>query len=129
LSASPSSLPRVLEELEELKAEYADCTVTQQADGSFHVEILNLPLPGGWNQGVTRILVVVPVQYPSAMPSFFVDAPLRLADGRNPAGMGNTTVGNQAWSTFCWQPQSWDVSKERLWKFVKFILQRFMEVR
>jgi len=47
-------------------------------------------LPPGWNQAATRLWVPCPAAYPQMPPdNFYVDATLRLADGREP---GSTSI-------------------------------------
>lgn len=120
-------LPRVTEEIERVKREYPAVEVKLQPDGSIQVEVGPVPLPEGWSKKATRILVVLPPQYPQAKPSsFFADSNL-LHNGKNPRGSSQTQVGDGNWTSFCWNPEKWDLSKEDLWKYIKFCESRFKE--
>ena len=119
-------LPRVAEEIERVKADYPNLQVQQRPDGSMYILIPSISLPPGWNVPATKILVILPVQYPQAPPQgFYADANLKLADGRPPSGGGAASIDNEQWLRFCWNPQSWDMSREALWKYVKFVESRF----
>lgn len=119
-------LPRVAEEIERVKADYANLQVQQRPDGSIYIRIPSVSLPPGWNMPATKILVIIPVQYPQAPPQgFYADANLKLADGRQPSGGGAAAIDNEQWLRFCWSPKGWDISKENLWKYIKFVESRF----
>lgn len=119
-------LPRIAEEIERVKADYANLQVQQRPDGSIYIFVPSISLPQGWNMQTTKLLVILPVQYPQApLQGFYADANLKLADGRAPSGGGAATIDNEQWLRFCWNPQTWDMSRENLWKYIKFVESRF----
>jgi len=122
-----SLVPRLHEELAELKKEYPQLRFAQLPDGTLRIEIEKVPLPEGFSKQFISLLVVVPVQYPNAMPVGYVDHDIHLANGASLSGVGTTTIDGRTWGTLCWQPHSWNMSQENLLRFVKFILQRFYE--
>jgi len=124
LSVDTQMLPRIVEEIERVKKEYPNIDVRTQQDGSIHIEIPKIPLPTGWSQKETSVLIILPVGYPNVPPNFCADPNLRLADGRTPGGSSQIQIENRVWLRFCWQPKSWSSSKE-LWNYIQFILERF----
>jgi hypothetical protein len=119
-------LDSVKDELDKLKEEYPEMTITPQPDGSIHVIIPEIPLPGGWNQQKTKLLIIVPQGYPQTRPTVFMTEPnLRLADGKTPGGSGQNQNPSGTWLSFCWQPKTWDITKDALWKYIKFTIDRF----
>ena len=120
-------LPRVQKEVEQLLEEYPDTEIKKQPNGSIHIEIPNVPLPEWWNQSTTRLLIVLQPDYPNSRPTFFAEPTIRLKANNNPpAGSGLAAIEEKQWMSFCWNPSSWDLSRESLWKFVKFAQSRFL---
>lgn len=121
-------LPRTAQELEELKKEFADLTVSQQPDGRIHVEITGFKLPDGWSPNPTTIFFIIPQGYPQAVPTeFFAEPSVRGPAGRNPNYTSQQQVDGKTWTRFCWRPQQWDMSSETIWNYVKFIQRAFWE--
>ena len=121
LSSLQGQIDRVLED-------YPDAQVTKQPDGSLHIEVSKVALPDGWNKAQTRVLVIVPIGYPTAKPDGLeADHDLRLANGDMPRGAGEKTIGETKWLHFCWQPNPWDHDRESLWRYIKFAESRFRE--
>jgi hypothetical protein len=122
-------LPSVEEQIAELQLRFPEATITHNADGSFFVNVKNLPLPEGWNKQSTSLLLQVPPAYPTARPNGFdTDADLRLQNGSIPAGTGGSNHLGQPWLHFCWQPnQPWDNNRDSLWKHIAFALRRFKD--
>ena len=119
-------LPRVAEEIERIRTDYLNLQVQQRPDGSTYIIIPSISLPNGWNMPATKILVILPVQYPQASPQgFYADPNLKLADSRAPSGSGAAVIDSEQWLRFCWNPQVWDMSRESLWKYIKFVETRF----
>jgi len=123
-------LPRVAQEIERAKQDYADLQVRELADGSIHVEVPNVVLPSGWSQSTTKILIVLPAGYPQAAPSgFFAEPNILGPGGKNPDGSGQNQINGVPWKSFCWRPNTWDNSRENLWRYIKFVQTRFLENR
>lgn len=124
-------LPRVTNEIERVKESFPTTQVTVQPDGSIHIEIPNVPLPPGWNKSEATILIIVPIGYPQARPDgFYADSDLRAQNGAKvPDGSGQVQIAGRNWTRFCWQPTTWDMSRDNLWKYVKLALSRFKENR
>lgn len=119
-----------------VKEDYPNLQVMEQPDGSVYIEIPDFKLPEGWknennNSGSIKILVILPVGYPSTKPNGFeAELNLRLQKGQMPTqGCGPHQLNNQSWLHFCWQPQVWDQNRENLWRYLKFIERRFVEIQ
>lgn len=121
-------LPSVQSQVDRVLEDYPDAKVTEQSDGQLHLEVPNIPLPGGWNKSQIRVLVIVPVGYPTTkLGGFFADRDLRLANGDNPKGASESSVGGTTWLAFCWSSETWDHDRETLWRYIKFVESRFQE--
>jgi len=130
-------LIKVLEEhIARAKQDYPSLLVHEQPDGSVHIELPDFKLPDGWknakdDSGRIRILVILPIGYPSTKPNGFeADLSLRLQNDQTPSqGCGQHQVNGQPWFHFCWQPQVWDQNRENLWRYLKFIERRFADIK
>lgn len=107
--------------------DFPDAALTEQPDGSVHLEVRSVPLPSGWNTEVSSILVVLPGTFPDARPSGFY-APNDLNFAVGDVGGGQHDVAGRRWRHFCWQVQTWDPARDTLWKYVKAMLLRFHEI-
>lgn len=127
--ATVGDLPDVDTQIERLRVDYPAVEVHLQADGSRHIAIHDVPIGPGWNKERTRLLIILPPDFPKNRPiGFMADPDLRLADGRQPSGSGAQMVNGTPWLAFCWQPANWDLSRDTLWKYVKLCQRRFVEV-
>lgn len=124
------TLEQVLEpEFDKLRGEFENVDVRPQPDGSIHVVVSPVPLPGGWSMSATRILVLIPPGYPDQRPSgFFAEHGLTLSQGTQPKGSGVNQVAGEPWMYFCWHPATWNPTADTLWKYVKLMTERFREV-
>lgn len=121
-------IPSVQAQIERVLEDFPDAKVTEQPDGSFHLEVLKVPLPDGWSKSHTRILVIIPVGYPTNKPGgFFADNDLRLQNGDMPKGAGQNNLSGTPWLSFCWSPTTWNQDRETLWRYIKFVESRFQE--
>jgi hypothetical protein len=72
-------------------------------------------LPTGWNQERTRLLFIVPPEYPHQPPdNFYVDIGLRIAaTNQIPANYseGQSPIGGQ-WGTFSFHAEVWQPGLE-----------------
>ena len=102
-------LESVKQQIERARQDYPDMQVIEQADGSIQIVINELPLPASWGRDRVSVLFTLPVGYPQVMPGGF-QAKL---DGQN-------------WSGQCYRPQSWNASRDNVWKWIKLI-ERFFE--
>lgn len=121
--------PIVQAQIDRVREEYPDLVVTEQPDGSVHIEIAAVPTGPTWNMPTTPLLIILPPGYPDAARPSFCAHPGLLQRGGQPAGSGVSTIAGRQWMTFCWQPAGpLDFSgREGLWKFIKFALRRFVE--
>lgn len=123
-------LATVEAQLARLRLDYPNAEVRPQPDGAIHVVLQEVPTGAGWSTPVTRLLIVLPPGYPENRPNGFEASPaLRLTGGSQPSGTGAQAIGGEQWLHFCWQPSSWDLTRENLWRYAKFCQQRFAEVR
>lgn len=119
------NLPLVEQQIERLRQDYPDIIVTPQPDGTLDIQIPGVPVPPGWTKNSTRLLITVPPDYPHTRPQgCLVDPDLRPASGQDAAGLGTTNRSGRDWGSFCWNPNTWDASRDTLWKYVKFALSR-----
>jgi len=102
----------IRQQIERAKQDYPQLQATEQPDGSIQVMIDALPVPQHWGRESVSSLTILPVGYPQAAPNGF-QAKL---DGQN-------------WSGICYRPQSWDSSRDNLWKWIKLIERFFVENR
>jgi len=80
--------PFIASELTRLMARWPDVSF-DHAGQRWHFPTWHLP--PGWNQGETRLWIPCPAAYPQIPPdNFYVDAALRLADGREPGSSSIT---------------------------------------
>lgn len=121
--------PGIQAQIDRVRQEYPDLVVTEQPDGSVHIEIAAVPTGPTWNMPETPLLIILPPGYPEAARPAFGAHPGLLQRGAQPAGSGVSTLAGRQWLTFCWQPSGpLDLSgPEGLWKFIKFALRRFVE--
>ncbi len=123
-------LPRLRSELDELRIEYPNAQENAQSDGSIHIIIPDIPLPEAWDPSRVRILLVVPTAYPTAKPVFHTEPQVKLKTVPQVGGKGEPTrIGESEWCAYCWNPPSWDLSRETLLRFLKFSLSRFEELK
>jgi hypothetical protein len=125
---APTLAQRLEPEVAKIRAEFGACDVRPQPDGSVVLAIGPVALDSGWSRAESRILLVVPPGYPEQRPQgFFADGGLTLAGGAHAKCSGQIIVAGEAVTTFCWNPQLWDPSKDDLWKYAKLMAERFDE--
>ncbi|MEE8167536.1 MAG: E2/UBC family protein [Candidatus Hydrothermarchaeales archaeon] len=121
-------LPRVKEEIEQIKEEYPGTVIRMQSNGGVHLEIPNMPLPKWWEPPTISLLIVLQPDYPNSRPGFFTPPDVKLKENGNPpGGSSEAEIEGKKWKGYCWNPSQWDLSRETLWKFVKFAILRFNE--
>lgn len=107
--------------------DFPSATLMEQPDGNVHLEVRGVRLPSGWNKETVSILVIVPADFPDSRPDgFYADVDLNLAAGQ--VGASRTEVAGRPWLKFCWQVQTWDPGRDTLWKYVKAMLLRFLDL-
>ncbi len=123
-------LKSIEEQIERVRQDYLNLIVREQPDGSIQLEVPDFRLPPGWKTDKTRILVIIPVGFPTNRPNGFeANVSLRLQNDSMPTkGCGQHQINGQHWFHFCWQPQVWDHTRETLWRYLKFIEMRFAEI-
>jgi hypothetical protein len=102
----------IRQQFERAKQDFPNLQATEQPDGSIELIIDDLVIPQHWGRENVSILTILPVGYPQAAPNGF-QAKL---DGQN-------------WSGICYRPQTWDSSRDSLWKWIKLIERYFEESR
>jgi hypothetical protein len=125
---APTLAERLEPEVKKIRTEFGSCDVRSQPDGSVVLVIGPVALNSGWGRPESRIFIVVPPGYPEQRPQgFFADGGLTLAGGAQAKGSGQTHVVGEPATSFCWNPQLWDPSKDDLWKYAKLMAERFDE--
>jgi hypothetical protein len=110
-----------------VRQDFPEATLTEQPDGNVHLEVRGVRLPPGWNKEVASILIIVPANFPNSRPDgLYADADLNLSSGQVSAGRAE--VAGRPWLRFCWQVQTWDPARDTLWKYVKAMLLRFLDL-
>lgn len=123
-------IKNVEQQIDKAKTHYPGLSYKVKTSGIIQVEVLDFPLPPGWNAEKTKILIILPEGYPANKPNGFeADDAIRLADGRMPGGGSLNKIENKSWIHFCWNPKKWDPSLEALWKYIKFVGSRFREIK
>ncbi|KAA3645716.1 MAG: hypothetical protein DWQ07_12315 [Chloroflexi bacterium] len=123
---------RLQEELRLLRIRFSE--LEQAPEGEWF--IVRWPLRTGWNKDEVRVLVQIPVGYPTSPPdNFYTDLDLRLANGQMPSNTSpNQVIAGQQWLQFSyhleantWLPHA-DVSKgHNLLSFLDGVGQRLNE--
>jgi E2/UBC family protein E len=124
----PSLVEALRPDLERIQSDIGPIIASPQVDGTLHVVIGPIRLPTGWSRPDGRILIVVPPGYPEQRPTGFFTETGLLAHGAQPRGSGLNQVGGEAWTYFCWNPATWNVATDGLWKYIKVMAERFEEV-
>jgi hypothetical protein len=125
---APTLVDRLEPEVEKIRAEFGSCEPRPQPDGSVVLAIGPVTLNSGWGRTESRIFLVVPPGYPEQRPQgFFADGGLTLAGGAPAKCSGQTNIAGETTTSFCWNPENWDPSKDDLWKYVKLMAERFDE--
>lgn len=105
-------MERLLAEIELLRKRHPE---VQCGDGNRWFMIPQYLLPRGWNREKTRLLFIVPPEYPHRPPdNFYVDVGLRLAAGNQiPSNYseGQSPIGGQ-WGTFSFHAEVWQPAPE-----------------
>lgn len=124
---------RLEQELALVQKRFAKATLGSSEE---YVLIPDFPVPSGWNQPSTRLLVLIPPGYPQVPPDcFYADDTLRLASG---ALAGNSETGRpqagQAWLWFSyhleaadWKPTADPATGSNLQTFLLGIERRLEE--
>lgn len=118
-------------ELEPLAVEHPGTRLIEGSDPPL-IEVPLLELPPGWSAPATPVWFVVPAGYPAAQPDcFWADSSLRLANGAQPqnSGLQNLPMTNRPVLWFSWHLRSWRPGRDQLVSYVRFIHQRFADVR
>lgn len=119
--------PRIQADIDRLRQDFSDLTVTEPGDGTVHVRIPDLHLPNWWNPTVTRVLLVVQPDFPNSRPAFYVAHETHNAAGSQPRGAnGPHAIDGEQWMGLCWN-WNWDPGRETLWRLVKAVQRRFDE--
>ena len=122
----------VEDQFQQLKQYYDTARLVPRPDGTFVVEIPNLPLPTGWSKRATTAKFLVPVGFPHAMPDcFWSDPDLRLANNADPQATNLQvlpgTSEQHRW--FSWHPNRWTPNRDSLLTYIKVIEARLREPR
>lgn len=117
---------RILQDVERLKQDFPKVTVAERSDGSVAVLVEEIPLPSWWEPRTCRVLLMMPPEFPSKQPAFYVSPDIRSKKtGQAPQGNGNANIDGTSWMTLCWSEKPWDPQRETLWRFLKHVQRRF----
>lgn len=122
-------LPRIQTDVARIAEDYPGTKAERLPDNNILVIVPGCGLPGGWNKNITDVMFKLPPTYPNDRPVFHVDASILLADGRKPGGAGEVEFLGRKWMALCWNPTVWEMSRDTLWRYLKFCLTRFKELK
>jgi len=97
-----------------------------ETEGWINVLLYAYPVPAGYSQKSTELLVKVPISYPNGRPDmFWTDETLVLANGGIPksADEVETPLGKRR-RRFSWHPQNWNPGADSLVTYLEFINAR-----
>lgn len=102
----------------------------READGLIYVIVRDYPLPVGYNNPHTRLLLKIPLSYPNGSPDmFWVDPDLRLASGGSQASTTIENILGEPWLRFSWHPKKWNPVQDNLNTFMEFVNRRLMQLK
>jgi hypothetical protein len=104
-------MERRLQELELLRRKYGQVDHGPNLDW---VLFKTFPLPNGWNNQSTELLILIPPGYPTTPPdNFYVRNGLRLFSGAPPGNYSeNQNLLGNSWGQFSFHAQSWNPSSD-----------------
>ncbi len=113
---------------------YPNSTARALPSGAYLVEVPGITLPPGWSRQSVNVLFLIPPGYPAAQPDcFWVDSPLRLADGtslpQNSNDQNPIPEVGQSGTWFSWHLQTWSPNQDNLYTFMKIIKRRLDTVQ
>jgi len=112
-------------EAAELKLRGYGLQLHPQSDGWIFTVIDGYPVPDGFNQHTTTVLIKIPPNYPlGGLDMFWTDPQLLLAGGIPPANTSIEQNLGKSWLRFSWHPQKWNPSTDSLTSYLKFINKR-----
>ncbi len=114
------------------ESEYGGAHLTSRPDGTYVVEIPNLPLPPGWSKSRTSVKFIVPVGFPHAVPDcFWTDQDLRLASNADPQASNIQPLPgtSEVHRWFSWHANKWAPNRDSLMTYIKIIEARLREAR
>lgn len=112
----------VEEAAQELREEGFDVEIREEG-GVPMLLIHEYPLPPGWSQATTDLLLQLPKAFPNGKPDmFWTETGVTLDDGSAPKKAEVTqTHLDKEWRRFSWHPQSWTPATDNIWTFLEFI--------
>jgi len=116
---------QLVEEVDQLRAQGYQIEVVE-AEGWINVLLRAYPVPVGYSQSSTELLVKLPVSYPNGRPDmFWTDQELVLADGSIPKSAdGVESALGKSRRRFSWHPQNWNPGTDSLLTYLEFINAR-----
>lgn len=94
------------------------------------VIIQNYPLPPGWSQTETRLLLITDVGYPnSKIDMFWVDPKVTLPNNKVPqAGEALETYLGQQWRRFSWHVKKWNPAVDNIKSYLHTVNTRLNQL-
>lgn len=112
------------DEIRLLESWYEDVSAESVPEG-YWVSVGVMP-PPGWSAEEPRIGVIAPPDFPTNKPSgFWVTTPLTMPNGGQVGGQRRQQ--ERDWANLCWQVQTWEPSRDRLWRYFKAMERWFAE--
>ncbi len=118
------------EQIARVRADFPQVAVVELPDGIRWVELDDLEIPPGWSLPRSRIAIEVPADFPQSKPNgFFVEPGLAAPPGFPPPPPSGEEQHGKNWAHVCYQPQTWVLERDTLWRYIKAMLRWFAEVR
>ena len=100
-------------------------------DGFFCVVIAAYPLPRGYSQSSSDLLLRIPVSYPNGKPDmFWLEKDVTLEDGSIPekADVIERYLEKE-WRRFSWHPKCWNPAIDTIETYLEFVNRRLIQVK
>jgi Prokaryotic E2 family E len=125
--------PQLESDIDDLRKQgYRIASYREPPDANqIRVVIDGYPLPKGWSKNETRLLLLTDVSYPnSRLDMFWVDADLRLKDGRIPEASNavDSHLGTE-WRRVSWHVKKWNPAVDDIISFLRTIDARLRQLR
>jgi len=121
--------PQLSAEIATLQAQ-GHAVQLHDAGGLWLLIIKAYPLPYGYNQATTQLLLKIPLSYPNGkLDMFWTDPDLRLQDSNGQLKTSLETLLDRPWLRFSWHPTKWCPGTDNTFTFLEFVNRRLMQLK
>lgn len=112
------------DEIRLLESWYEDVGAESVTEG-YWISV-GVEVPDGWTAEKPRIGVIAPPDFPTNKPGgFWLTTPITLPNGGQIGAQRRQE--ERDWANICWQVQTWDPARDRLWRYFKAMERWFTE--